>query len=583
MTTMPRPQEGTPTTGLTPPTQRGFSSRLIGDVVVDLGFATREDVDIAVAEGRATGTATGQVLVQSGTISADELSRVLAERFGLDHVDLMAYNVDLDASRLVPATVARRHEAIPIGFGDDGTLLVAMADPSNVLAVDDIALLTGQRVRPTLAAPDDITLLIGRVAGAQHAVTAQSVADAAAGEDGYNGSFGGEDLAESADDAPVVRVVHSLIQQAIERGASDVHLAPQGDGLHCHLRIDGVLVETASVPATMAPSVIARIKIMAELDIAERRAPQDGRMGVAIDGRTIDIRVVSLPLVGGESVVLRILDRRSGTISLDELGMPEHAVNPFIRACRRSHGAVLVTGPTGSGKTTSLYAALQTVNSGERSILTIEDPVEYRIDGIKQMQVNPKAGLSFATGLRSILRADPDVVMVGEIRDRDTAQIAVEAALTGHLVLSTLHTNDAPTAATRLIEMGIEPFLVASAVECVVAQRLARRLCDDCRVPVKIPAAALVAAGLDAGGAIDAYEADGCPRCGGTGYRGRIGLYEVMPMTEDVRGLILERAPAATIGAAACAQGMRYLREDGLDKVLAGVTSLKEIARVTGG
>jgi type IV pilus assembly protein PilB len=333
----------------------------------------------------------------------------------------------------------------------------------------------------------------------------------------------------------------------------------------------------------MAASVVSRIKIMAELDIAERRAPQDGRMGVTIDGRHIDIRVVTLPLVGGEAVVLRVLDRRSGTMDLDALGMPEHAREPFGRACRRSHGAVLVTGPTGSGKTTSLYAALQGVNSGERSILTIEDPVEYRIDGIKQMQVNPKAGVSFATGLRSILRADPDVVMVGEIRDRDTAQIAVEAALTGHLVLSTLHTNDAPTAATRLMEMGIEPFLVASAVECIVAQRLARRLCPDCRVAVPVTAAALLAAGLDAGGDIEAFEADGCPRCAGTGYRGRIGLYEVLQMNDEVRSLILERAPAATIGAAAHRHGMRHLRQDGLDKVIAGVTTLAEIARVTGG
>jgi type IV pilus assembly protein PilB len=578
---MPSTEPSASQRGLTPPTQRGFSSRLIGDVVVDLGFAARDVVDAAVNVARTTGRTTGRVLLESGVLTADQLSRVVAERQGLEHVDLASFEVDLRAASLVAPEVVRRYQSVPIGFGDEGDLLVALAEPSNVMGLDDISLITGRRVRPVIAAPEDIELLIQRVAGGGDPMDVVEEADEDYGspEDVLEGA----ELLESTDqEGPVVRLVHSIIHQAIERGASDIHFAPTEGDLRAQFRIDGVLVSSAKVPRALVPSLISRIKIMADLDIAERRAPQDGRLTVRIDGKPVDLRVVTLPLVGGESVVMRILDRRSGMPSLDDLGMPSVARARFEGACDRSHGAVLVTGPTGSGKTTSLYAALRKLNTGDRSILTIEDPVEYRMDGIKQMQVNVKAGLGFSTGLRSMLRADPDVVMVGEIRDHETAQIGVEAALTGHLVLSTLHCNDAPTAIARLLEMGIEPFLVASALECVVAQRLARRLCEHCRQPMRISAEILRSVGYPNVQGFESYGPGGCGRCGATGYRGRVGLYEVMAMNEQLRSLVLKRSSTSQIAEAARAEGMVRLREDGLEKVRAGVTSLAEVVRVLG-
>jgi type IV pilus assembly protein PilB len=383
--------------------------------------------------------------------------------------------------------------------------------------------------------------------------------------------------------------VHSIIAQATERGASDIHFSPQADErgrsaaeLRVRMRIDGVLSDEMQVPKRMVAGVISRIKIMAELDIAERRVPQDGRVGMTIDGRHVDVRVVTIPSVHGESVVMRILDKENLRLELDKMGMQAHELDRFRRAFNRAHGAVLATGPTGSGKSTSLYGALLELNTPEKNIITIEDPVEYQITGITQVQVNTKAGLSFATGLRSMMRADPDILMVGEIRDRETAQIAVEGALTGHMVLSTLHTNDAPSAITRLIEMGIEPFLVASAIECVVAQRLARTLCSNCKKRTIIPAEILRDHGFAAQFDIEAYEPVGCVRCGDMGYRGRTGLYEVMMMSAEIRSLTLQRSSAEQIAMVAMREGMRRLREDGLDKVKSGLTSMAEVARVTG-
>jgi type IV pilus assembly protein PilB len=348
------------------------------------------------------------------------------------------------------------------------------------------------------------------------------------------------------------------------------------------MRVDGVLTEAATVPKRMVSGVISRIKIMADLDIAERRIPQDGRVSITVEGRQVDVRVVTLPSVHGEGCVMRILDKRGISFELDKLGMQEHELTRFRKAFNRSYGAVLVTGPTGSGKSTSLYGALNELNTPEKNIITIEDPVEYQVAGITQVQVNNKAGLTFAAGLRSMMRADPDIMMVGEIRDRETAQIAIEGALTGHLVLSTLHTNDAPSAITRLIEMQVEPFLVASAIDCVVAQRLARTLCANCKQRTIVPAQVLRDHGYKAQFDIEAYEPVGCVRCAGMGYKGRIGLYEVMAMSEDLRALTLQRASADQLAAVAVREGMRKLRDDGLDKVKAGLTSMAEVARVTG-
>jgi type IV pilus assembly protein PilB len=348
------------------------------------------------------------------------------------------------------------------------------------------------------------------------------------------------------------------------------------------MRVDGVLVESMTVPQRLVSGVVSRIKIMADLDISIRRLPQDGRVGLTVEGRQVDVRVVTLPSVHGETVVLRILDKESIRLELEKLGMAEQELTRFRSSFTRAHGAVLSTGPTGSGKSTTLYGALRELHSPEKNIITIEDPVEYQINGITQLQVNHKSGLTFASGLRSMMRADPDILMVGEIRDQETAQVAIEGALTGHMVLSTLHTNDAPTAITRLIEMGIEPFLVASALDCVVAQRLARVLCPHCKRRTIIPAQVVREHGYAAQFDIEAYEPVGCVRCDRMGYRGRIGLFEVMTMSDAIRKLTLERAPVDQITAVAMREGMRRLRDDGLDKVKAGITSMAEIARVTG-
>jgi type IV pilus assembly protein PilB len=560
------------TGGLTPPSSRGRSSKQIGDIVVAFGYASAESVELAIAESRSSGRRTGEVLVDRGVLTPDQLAKVIAERFGVDHVDLNAFRVDMAAANLLPSSSAKRYSAVPVGFLDERTLLVAMVDPGNVLAIDDISLMTSYDVRPAVAAHEDVLALIGRMNQIDDMVVEEAVVDE-----------GPEvvDLRESADDAPVVKLVNSLVAQGVDQGASDIHFEPVSGELVVRFRVDGVLAEGTRIPRKLTAGVISRIKIMSDLDIAERRIPQDGRTALNIDGRRVDVRVATLPLVGGEGAVLRVLDKGASVVDLDHLGMVEPELSRFVDAFSRAHGAVLVTGPTGSGKTTTLYGALTQLHTPEKNIITIEDPVEYELAGVKQMQINSKAGLGFANGLRSMMRADPDIIMVGEIRDKETAQIAVEAALTGHLVLSTLHTNDAPGAIARLIEMGVEPFLVSSAVSCVLAQRLARRLCD-CKTEVLLDGDAVRANGYDVTGAsVTAYEPAGCGRCGGTGYKGRVGLYEVMPVTEEIRKLAVARASADAISDAAVRAGMRPLRAEGLDKVLLGLTSFAELARVT--
>jgi type IV pilus assembly protein PilB len=431
-----------------------------------------------------------------------------------------------------------------------------------VLAIDDLAMMTGRSILPVVAAREDILAAIGRVSNLEGAVL-EAVQDEAppSVEERL-------ELRESADDAPTIKLVRSIIAQAVEQGASDVHFDPEPDGFQVRFRIDGVMADAAQVPRRMVSSVVSRIKILANLDIAERRLPQDGRIGLTIDSRHIDLRVVVLPLVDAESVVLRILDSGSAPLTLEDLGMQQADRERFNLSLGQSHGGVLACGPTGAGKSSTLYAALLSIATREKTIITIEDPVEYRLEGIRQVQVNEKTGMTFATGLRSMMRADPDVLMVGEIRDADSAHIAVEAALTGHLVLSTLHTNDAPSAVSRLTDMGIEPFLVASAVDCVVAQRLARKLCEHCKQPSP-----------DTPGT---FEPQGCVRCGNTGYKGRIGLFEVMRITPEMHHLVVERASVERMTQLAVEQGMRRLREDGMDKVRAGITSAAEVARVVG-
>jgi type IV pilus assembly protein PilB len=562
--------------GLTPPLGNGRSNDFITDVLVDLGHVTDERARQAIEEARTANRPPEQLLVEQGAITADQLSRAVAERYGKDHVDLSAYQVDMAAANLISVNTARRYQALPVGFVDRQTLLVAMSDPTNVLAVDDIQIATGLDCRVAVAADDDIEALITRLNSLQSAVS-----EVIEGEEDEDELAEVANLEVSAEDAPVVKLVYSILGQAVGEGASDVHFEPDEGEMRVRFRVDGVLREAAHVPKRMVNAVISRVKIMSDLNIAEKRVPQDGRVSITIEERRIDLRVTTLPTQRGEGATIRVLDKDNAQRSLDDLGMGGSARERFEEAFHQAYGAVLVTGPTGSGKSTTLYAALQDLNEVEKKIITIEDPVEYRLNGINQINVNRKAGLDFATGLRSILRADPDIVMVGEIRDGETARIAIEAALTGHLMLTTLHTNDAPGAVTRLTKMGIESFLIASAVDCVVAQRLARKLCSHCKQRTIIAPKALEEAEIRVGGELEAYEPVGCARCNQSGYRGRVGIYSVLKMSEGIKEMAVGQAPEAEIANLAREEGMHTLREDGVSKVRSGQTSLEEVLRVT--
>jgi type IV pilus assembly protein PilB len=570
------PSGGTP--GLTPPQVRGRSSGFVTDVLVDQGYVDDGRAREAIEAARTAGKPPERLLVEQGAVTSDQLSRAVAERYGLDHVDLSIYQVDMAAANLISVGTARRYQAVPVGFVDRETLVVAMADPTNVLAVDDIQIATALDCRVAVAAEEDIEALIGRLNTLQSAVTEAVTEGEEAGEEEFAEV---SDIEVGAEDAPVVKLVYSILGQAVGEGASDVHFEPEEGEMRVRFRIDGVLREAAHVPKRMVNAVVSRVKIMSDLDIAEKRVPQDGRVSITVEDRRVDLRITTLPTQRGEGATIRILDKENAQRSLDELGMDGEARQRFEGAFGQAYGAVLVTGPTGSGKSTTLYAALQELNQVEKNIITIEDPVEYRLAGVNQINVNRKAGLDFATGLRSILRADPDIVMVGEIRDGETARIAIEAALTGHMMLTTLHTNDAPGAITRLTKMGIESFLTASAVDCVVAQRLARKLCTHCKARMIVPAEALSDAGLRVSTELEAYEPVGCGRCGQSGYRGRVGLYSVMGMSDRIKEMVIGLSPESEIATVAREEGMLTLREDGLGKVRSGVTSLEEVLRVT--
>jgi type IV pilus assembly protein PilB len=558
--------------GLTPPTERSGVTRRIGDVIVQLGFAERAVVEQVVDRGRREGRPLGQALIEARVVSSGQLAQALAERNGLDYVDLNNFDVDKGATAMIDGEKARRYRTVPIAFLAERTLLVATADPANLLALDDITMATGYDVRRAVASPEQIDALVEQLSTLEASV--QAIED-----DVFEAEV--IELRESADDAPVVKLVHAVIADAVRRGASDIHFEPRGSDMRVRFRVDGVVSDSTTVPRHLIAGLVSRIKIMAELDIATKRVPQDGRIGLSVDGNYVDLRVATLPVVRGEAVAMRILDSRQIVMDLDGLGMEDDDRRRFETAIRTSHGAILVTGPTGSGKTTTLYAALSELNTPDRTVVTVEDPVEYELEGTKQVQVNSKTGLIFPTGLRALLRADPDVVMVGEVRDRETAQIAIESALTGHVVLTTLHSNDAPLAAARLIEMGIEPFLVTSSVGCVVAQRLVRKLCE-CKQPVKLTKAMLAENGFEHPRAMNAFDPGGCVQCAQTGYKGRTGLYEVMTMSDEVKRLILDGGRHDELLAAARAQGMRTLHEAGLAKIAQGISSVPEVLRVLG-
>ncbi len=562
--------------GLFAPTlkQAGRTPPTVLDALVRLGFVGSLHLESAVAKAQAQGITPEQVLMADSVVSTDQLARATAEKFGINYIDLAQFEIDMGVATLISADKARSYEVLPVRQYEDGSILVAMANPANVLALDDLKLMLKKELRPAVAAPDDL-------AGAFTKLTNLDDAVLEAFDDEDEDEVQTLDVKESASDAPVVKLINSILVQAVTVGASDIHFEPEGKEMRVRFRVDGVLSRATTVPRKMVSGMTSRLKIMADMNIAEKRVPQDGRIALRIGQVAVDLRVVTLPSVFGEKVVIRILDKSSTQLTFDDLGMTGLAGDRFRTGFMSPYGAVLVTGPTGSGKTTSLYAAVNQLNTIERSILTIEDPVEYQLNGISQVGVNVKAGLTFASGLRAALRSDPDIVMIGEIRDSETAQIAIEAALTGHLVLSTLHTNDASTTVTRLSEMGVEPFLTATALEVVVNQRLARRVCTQCATTVKITAEQLRASGFEAEKDIDAMQAVGCSRCN-AGYKGRVGLYEVLAISDTIRSMILERANSGEIEEQAIEEGMDTLRQAGLRKIEEGATTVEEVSRVTG-
>ncbi|MGI8665453.1 MAG: GspE/PulE family protein [Jatrophihabitans sp.] len=538
-----------------------------------------EVIQQAVTTAELTSRPLRTVLVDDQIVTEFQLASAVAEAYGVEAVELANFPVDPSAMSRIPLTLARRHRMLPIAVSDT-TITVAVGDPGDVLALDDIRAATGLVVRPLVATKDDLDRLLDRYVRDStdlDEAAAQIVADevTTVSSDGLN---------SVNEDAPVVRYVNSLLERAITSRASDIHLEPGEHDLKIRLRIDGVLHEVDAVPRGIQAAMISRLKILSGLDITERRVPQNGRITKDLGGRSIDLRTATLPTVWGEKVVLRVLDTGGIDLELRKLGFTEVNYNRFSTSFSKPHGMVLVTGPTGSGKSTTLYATLGEIARPEVNVITVEDPVEYRMEGINQVQVNVKAGLTFAAILPAILRSDPDVVLIGEIRDRTTAQLAVEAALTGHLVLSTLHTNDAPSAMPRLVEMGVEPFLVGSSLDSVLAQRLSRRLCEWCKEAYEPQEKELVGANWpyeDFGSPQQFWRAVGCRSCAQTGYRGRLAINEVMPVSEEIERLTVQHAPASEIKKVAVTEGMVTLRDDGLRKTAEGLTSLEEVLRVT--
>ena len=577
----------TPADALQPHAHVNATAELVADLLAATGLVAADK--LALVRGRAGATGSlAQAIIDEGVASSDGIARTLAARHQLPLVDLAVVAVEDEAAKKIALHVLERVVAVPYAIAD-GQLHVAIADPANIHGIDELRLATRLPLSLAVASRDDIQVEIRRLTRASEAFGARAVLDEeAAALDAEEEEADDLEADDGISDAPLVRLVNSVIFQAAEDGASDIHFEPQEDSLSVRFRIDGVLHEVQRIPKRMAAGVTTRLKVLAKLDIAERRKPQDGRISLnaAAAGRTLDVRVATLPTVEGESVVMRLLDKSKKAPTLAELGLSESMQQTLTDLVLRPTGALLATGPTGSGKSTTLYAALAQINRPEINIITVEDPVEYRLPGVNQVQINPRAGLTFATALRSILRSDPDVVMVGEIRDGETAKISIEAALTGHLVLSTLHTNDAPGALTRLQEMGVEPFLVGAAVTGVLAQRLARKLCTHCCEMYQPSVDDLLQARVSpevaaASDGMAFYRKRGCPRCGQTGYKGRIGVYQLLTMSEQLEALAVQKASREDIERAAIEEGMRTLWDDGIAKVSAGLTSIEELARVS--
>jgi type IV pilus assembly protein PilB len=552
-------------------------TKSLTSLLVEDGLVTQEQLLEALEKKVETGKSLARTLVEMGIVSEEKLTEVLAHHLGLEFVDLGGYHVDMTAVDLLDERIASRHLALPIGYGD-GTLIVAMADPTNIFALDDVKMYTGQQIRPVVATKGDIQEAIRTYYRDSEDTVAEDIEVDELDESDFADAIG-----LAVDDAPIVKFINYVISEAVTSGASDIHFDPQKKKIVIRYRIDGVLQDARSLPIRSLPALTSRVKIMSELNIAEKRIPQDGHYERVVQGKPIDFRVAVLPTVFGEKIVLRVLDKSSILLRLSDLGYSGDALATYEEAFRKPNGAILVTGPTGSGKSTTLYATLNVLNDETKNITTVEDPVEYRLAGINQIQINPKAGLNFSSALRSILRTSPDIIMVGEIRDLETAQIAIESALTGHLVFSTLHTNDAPGAITRLTEMGIEPFLTASGIVCVLAQRLGRKLCT-CKQEYEPEEELLERLEFPhkPGKKVKVYRPnpEGCGRCAGMGYKGRIALVEIMTMTQEIEQRTIEEASTADIKRVALEQGMKTMRVDGWEKVLEGTTSIEEVLRV---
>ncbi len=553
-----------------------ITRKRLGALLLESGLISQAQLDNALTVQKQTGERLGKTLVNLGYITEHAIIEVLEFQLGVPHIELSTMTVDPEVAACIPAALAERYQIVPLKK-EGKKITLAMVDPTNFYAIDDVRIITGCEVYPVIAAEREIVQAINESYGVREIV------EKAASKIRVDDTLADE--VEAADDAPAVSIINSLISQGIKDRASDIHIEPQDKNLRVRFRIDGVLREVVTFPRHTHPSLISRVKIMSEMDIAEKRLPQDGRIKVNESGRDIDIRVSTLPTILGEKAVLRILDKLSVILDINGLGFSADNIDKYRRFYSQPYGMILVTGPTGSGKTTTLYSTLTVVNKPGENIITVEDPVEYRLDGINQVQINPRAGLTFASGLRSILRQDPNIIMVGEVRDGETADIAIRAALTGHLVFTTLHTNDAPGAITRLIDMGVEPFLTASSVLGVVAQRLVRVICPDCKQAYtpepNSPERLFLGRGPD--DKLTLHRGTGCLRCGQTGYRGRLAIHEVMPVTPAIRELITRRASAGELSALARQEGMTTMREDGIAKALAGKTTVEEVMRVAYG
>ncbi|MDW8152994.1 MAG: type II secretion system ATPase GspE [Armatimonadota bacterium] len=568
-----------------PPTRPGGPAlgkrEPLGRILLRMGLVTEEQLEQALAIHERTREKLGRILISMGAITEQDLAKAIGIQWNYPYVALSSAGIDPEVARMVPHHLCIRHKVLPYARNGD-KLLVALVDPLNLLALDDVRLITGLDVEPRITTEEELLQAIHK--HHQLGSLLEQTAHVEVGPEApVEEEISLDRLRQMVDEAPVVKLVNLILDQAIREGASDIHIEPYRHGIHVRYRIDGVLHDVLSPPKNLKAALVSRIKIMANLDIAERRRPQDGRIHLRVDGREIDLRVSTLPTMFGEKVVMRILDQSSTLIQLGQLGMASDVQETWERLATKPYGMLLITGPTGSGKTTTLYATLTKINTLEKNIVTIEDPVEYQLPRINQVQVNPKAGLTFATALRSILRQDPDIIMVGEIRDRETAELAVQAALTGHLVFSTLHTNDAASAFTRLLDMGIEPYLVASSVIGVMAQRLARKICSRCKEAYRAPGEAIRRLSEDLAEVeeeVVLYRGAGCEACRHTGYKGRVGVFELLVVSDRIRSLVLTRAPSTEVREAARAEGMRAMREDGLQKVLEGLSTVEEILRV---